>query len=174
MKYLPTFIILVLFLGCAGVMFDSESTIVRSDKSRALLNEIKTVSVLPFRGANGNLVSEIFSMELLDNLNWQLVERYQLEHIIKEHALSQTGLLDEVTGIKAGKILGVDALITGNVQMSVGWGSNEGVHMSLKLIHVETGAILWHASGESTWAGSINGNAKKASKEILTKFRKQL
>jgi tetratricopeptide (TPR) repeat protein len=47
-----------------------------------------------------------------------VVERSRLEQVMKELQLGQSGLLNEAQAAQAGKMLGVDAIITGNLSVS--------------------------------------------------------
>jgi len=49
---------------------------------------------------------------------FQVVERSQLEKILEEQALGQSGVVDQEQVAELGKMLGVQALVTGNISVS--------------------------------------------------------
>jgi curli biogenesis system outer membrane secretion channel CsgG len=69
-------------------------------------------------GSSRNLARQI-SDKLVTRLTGlgtvQVIERSQLERILREQRLAVTGVIDPNTMAKAGKVLGVDSLIIGNV-----------------------------------------------------------
>lgn len=81
---------------------------------KADFSKIKRVAVLNFSGPNGEVASEIFTITLLKH-GADVVERKQLDSVIKELNLSRSDLLDSKTRKKIGKLLSVDALFTGTV-----------------------------------------------------------
>jgi curli biogenesis system outer membrane secretion channel CsgG len=89
-------------------------------------------------------------------LGIDVVERAQLDNVMKEQALSLGGVTESDKTIAAGKILAVDALITGTVGMGhtfsqgfsfLFFGTGPSVHevvsnASIKIIDVEKGNWL--------------------------------
>ncbi len=90
-----------------------------------------------------------------------LVERSQLQQVMNELALTQSGLINDADAARAGKILGVDAIITGSVNIAgeETWLQEErkegekktqaeckhlttNVSATLRIIHVETGQVI--------------------------------
>ena len=103
-------------------------------------------------GGNTEAFSDHFAVELL-KLGIDVVERAQLDKVMKEQALSLGGVTETEKTIAAGKILAVDALITGSVGtgqtystgyvMGIGAGMHEVVNnASIRIIDVEKGSWL--------------------------------
>jgi hypothetical protein len=102
-------------------------------------------------GSGQESFSDHFAVELL-KMGIDVVERTQLDRVMKEQALNLGGVTESDRTIAAGKILAVDALITGTVGMgatySMGfYGIGSGVHevvnsASIKMIDVEKGNWL--------------------------------
>ena len=67
----------------------------------------------------------------------EVVERQQLDQVIDELKLSQTGLIDEDSIKEVGKILGVDAIIVGSI---TDLGSK--LDLDMRLIETETGLLI--------------------------------
>ena len=66
-----------------------------------------------------------------------VVERNKLNEVLKEQALSQTGIIDESTAIKVGKIIGAQKILMGEYQCNV----KERYSISSRLVDIETGTV---------------------------------
>lgn len=80
---------------------------------------------------------------------FSFVERSEMERILKEQRLGMTGLIDDTQATEVGKILGIDAIITGSTdwKASTDYGSTKRVNrvratISMKVISVKTGEVL--------------------------------
>jgi len=107
-----------------------------------VLDNISKISILDFTGEKGKELSELMVSELFkenrgikiisggffkgskSGMTYQkgartniytVVERGQLEKVLQEQNLSNTGIVDDSQAAKIGKILGIDAIITGSV-----------------------------------------------------------
>jgi len=66
-----------------------------------------------------------------------MVERAQIEYVLKEQAFQDTGYVNKETAVKIGQILGAQVLVTGNIQ-AVG----EKIRITSHFTQVQTGAII--------------------------------
>lgn len=84
------------------------------------------VAVLPFDDGSlkvwwswhwspGTGISDMLVTSLVKSKVFDVIEREQINKILEEQGFSQSGMVDETTAGKVGKILGVDFLITGKV-----------------------------------------------------------
>lgn len=109
-------------------------------------SKIKRVAVIPFdtkgyRGFDQNCdiaMADLYSVELLKTGYYEVVERSRLEKIVNELGIQMSGLVDEKTASKAGKLLGVNGLVFGSSAGQPGQFTS-----IVKLVDVETGAIAW-------------------------------
>lgn len=67
----------------------------------------------------------------------RVVERSRLKQILEELKLGASGLLDDRTAIKAGKLLGANALLLGSFLRF-----RESVKINVRVVKTETGEIL--------------------------------
>jgi tetratricopeptide (TPR) repeat protein len=79
---------------------------------------VKTIAVLPFSGPQGeNFASEIeavlTNIEVQGRPYFTLVDRAQINKVLSELKLSQSGLIDQTTATRAGMILGAQGIYTG-------------------------------------------------------------
>ncbi|MFN3966464.1 MAG: CsgG/HfaB family protein [Endomicrobiia bacterium] len=164
MKKSIFFLLLAFFIGCGP------RVAIRHDYD---FRQIKRVGVLKFDSSQvgifsdydpGSAVADEFVFQLL-NRGVTVVERSQLENIIKEQDLGQSGRLDTSTIKKIGKILGVDALIMGTVIKCIPdrkerfylkddqgrlreeiFLVNAEVGINARMVDTETGMVIWASS----------------------------
>ena len=67
----------------------------------------------------------------------KLVEREKIQALLKEIALSQSGSVDESTGIEAGKVLGAQTIAIGSFMVLA-----KKVRIDARIIKVETGEVI--------------------------------
>jgi len=102
----------------------------------------KNIAILPLR-ANSlpepevKALSNRLSIELFNTGRYSILERSQMEAILKEQGFQQTGCTSAECAIEAGQLLNVEQMITGSVSR-VG----EIYSVEVRLIDVETGKIL--------------------------------
>ena len=107
-----------------------------------VVGERMSVAVFPFetRGGNTDLGGK-----MLDNLITQLValhqfkviERSEVEKVLKEQALGMSGVVDVASATKVGKVLGVDAVLIGSIIQD-----EKKVGVDVRLLNTETAEIL--------------------------------
>ncbi|MDP3543470.1 MAG: FlgO family outer membrane protein [Elusimicrobiota bacterium] len=110
----------------------------------AAARQVKRVAVVPFtapRGAgsfSGAVVSERLVIQILARGELDLIERRFLDKILEEQRLGVFGIMDQDTVKTLGKVLGVDAILTGTIVELKG----ERVEINARLIHAETAQVL--------------------------------
>ena len=137
-------------------------------------NDKPRIAVLEFKNKADNqwwynggaqAAQDVFVTDLVKSGKFRVIEREQLAALMQEKNLALSGDIDPSTAIKAGKLLGVDYLLTGAVTE---YGATEtGAHgaggslkghwvpgfgagkktftaaMNARLIDTETGEIVW-------------------------------
>ncbi|HEV7509794.1 MAG TPA: CsgG/HfaB family protein [Thermoanaerobaculia bacterium] len=107
---------------------------------------------------------DVFVTELVKSGKFTVVDREQLEAMMQEKHLTQSGDIDKGTAMKLGKILGLNYLLTGavteygNTDVSGGGGGVSAgkrkfvAALNARLINASTGEVLWadEASQEET------------------------
>ncbi|MBA3854798.1 MAG: hypothetical protein C0503_10290 [Gemmatimonas sp.] len=109
-----------------------------------------TVAVLPFvnsaiGAANAELaplskgIADLLIIELAQNTGIRVVERENIEAILREQNLARDGRVDDATAARIGRILGAKHMITGSFVTD-----RSGIMvLTLKTIDVETSRISW-------------------------------
>jgi len=101
-----------------------------------------SIGVTKFSGANVNekyldIISDRLELEISKKNIYRVIDRRNIEKIIKEQKLQLSGNIDESTAIELGKLAGLDNIVLGSVAL---FGSSYLI--SVKMIDVETGQIL--------------------------------
>ena len=141
-----------LVLVVASVAFAAD----KSTKPRLAVLEFKNKADNQWWYSNGGAAAQdVFVTELVKSGKFRVVEREQLEALMREKNLTLSGDVDPSTAVRIGKLLGVNYLLAGAVteygNTSVG-GGGFGVGaskkkfvaaMNARLIDTSTGEILW-------------------------------
>ncbi|MEK6796052.1 MAG: VWA domain-containing protein [Spirochaetota bacterium] len=111
------------------------------DYSSLALGDRKSVSCLPFSAersfaADAEYFAEQLNLVVSRNKTFTLVERKDMQKIMKELELTLTGLTDEKNAAKIGKVIGAEYLIIGQCY------TGKDYEIFLKLVRVGTSEIL--------------------------------
>jgi PDZ domain/Curli production assembly/transport component CsgG len=147
---------------------------------RDLIDRYRTMAVMPFQDAagvqgSGSRVAGIVTTLMLD-LDVEMVERVELDEVLKEQVIQLTHADDENV-LKVGQLLGAQAIIVGEVQQ---WDRQEqaranSVSLALRIIDAETGTLLFSGQGHLTDPTTDNpeGSAHLIVNRILSRFASQ-
>ncbi len=115
----------------------SNVAIAEKDKFKIAVMEFKSLNPGAKNTSLGSMIAEMFTTEVVNNNSFKIVEREQLNKILGELQIGQSGVLDTTDAQKLGKILGAGAIITGSV-MKMG----DSLRIDSRIIEVETGIIV--------------------------------
>lgn len=133
------------------------------------------VVVLPFQNLTGKSedlwlgesFAESLTMGLLKVEALQVIERSQISQILREQQFGQTGLVDEGTAPRLGKLLGAEVVILGSYQR-VG----EQIQANVRFVHLETGQV------NKKWATQVEGQLnqlfglqKQLARELISQMQ---
>jgi TolB-like protein len=102
-------------------------------------NKIAILEFPDLRGNNtffGKYVAEELTVRLFSTRRFEIVERQLLDHVLQEQNLGASGLIDAGSAAQIGKILGVDAIVTGTI---TDLGKN--VRINARIIDAQTGSV---------------------------------
>jgi hypothetical protein len=145
--------------------------------NRQTIDQYQTMAVITFADApgapgSGAKVSGVVGTLLLD-LDVTIVERGRLEQVFAEQVV-QLKYSDEADALSVGKIAGAKAIVVGEVQQ---WETHEqnktaDVALSLRIIDVETGQVLFDGEGHSNepLTGAPDNLARLIAHRVLSKF----
>lgn len=116
------------------------------------------IAVSDFLDNNGNIteLGKVIAEELGINIantgkGFQVMERENLNAILKEHQLVSTGLIDPETAKKLGKLKAVDAVIVGTV-----FPFGDNLKVNIKILDTETGMSIGGTTGSIARTDAIN------------------
>lgn len=150
-------------------------------------------------GRLGTSASDILTTELFKTGAFIVVERAQLRRVLGEQSLGQTGVVNPETAAQAGKVLGLNALVTGSISqfgVSTG-GADYGIYkqkvqtakcaVDVRVVDATTGQLLFADSGKGefqrkaqeilgmgTRAGYDETLGQEALRSAITKFMDNL
>ncbi len=127
------------------------------------LRGIDKIAVGNIGGNIGSTVADLLTSRLFESDKFTVVDRNDLNRIMREQQLDSSGAVDTNTAVKMGKLIGAACLVTGNANMKYQlrrwktkpWQDKEGrwhqfynvkgiakVNSTLKVIGLTTGQIL--------------------------------
>ncbi|MCI0512427.1 VWA domain-containing protein [candidate division KSB1 bacterium] len=112
-----------------------------------------TLAVLDFQNTSGTpeldylqkAIPQILVTDLIGAKKLTLIERSKLEQILKEHQLHLTGVIDDQTAIKIGKLIGANHLLYGTI-----FKVNTHLRLDASVCETETGKIIAAEKVESS------------------------
>ncbi len=128
----------VKFLGLLAIAISTPLLLFGCGGSRAFLADeiqtIKRVAIIGFRESpennlkgGGEAVSEAMISSLARLRSFEVIERSQVDMVLKEQGFEASGLVDARSMQQLGQLLGVDSLLLGHVseygKVEVSWGS---------------------------------------------------
>jgi TolB-like protein len=112
-------------------------------------NQKRTIAVVEFADLRGNVtdfgrfIAEELITHLYETKKFKVIERQLLNKVITEQKLSLTGMIDQTSAQKLGKLLGVDAIASGTVT-----DLGKSLRVNARLIDTSTGEIFSVAATE--------------------------
>lgn len=148
----------IVLLRVYGPVSDSVSaldfTVLADSKYDKIVNDLsaagaalkdKTVALIPFLDSdekankkNANIISERILTKLIKQGTFKIVERNLLDKVLGELKLQASGVIDSENTKKLGKVLGVEAIITGTVAET----ARGEIDVNARLINVETAQAI--------------------------------
>ncbi|MGE5315271.1 MAG: CsgG/HfaB family protein [Acidobacteriota bacterium] len=100
------------------------------------------VAVAPFEAkgeakAFADAVTQKMVTKLVNLRRFKVIEREVMDKVMKEQKLQQSGIIDDKTAVRLGKIAGADAIIVGSLMLSPGTG-----RFAARVIDVETSETI--------------------------------
>ena len=119
-----------------------------------LFAQKKNIAVLQFDAENvstseAKILTNRLNDELFNFGKFTVIERAQIEPVLKEQGFQQSGCVSSECAVEAGKLLGVDQIVTGSIGKI---GSYYTV--SARMIDVQTGEVLKNSKRDIS--GSID------------------
>ncbi len=100
------------------------------------------VAVVPFDAKGegkqfADAVTETMITKLVNLRRFKVIERSVIDKVMKEQKFQSSGIVDDKTAVKLGKVAGADAIIVGSILITTGTGK-----FSARVIDVETSETI--------------------------------
>ncbi len=185
---------LMLALLGAGIGCYQEEESSLTPYTKQALRGVKTIAVVPFVDApgamgkgSGRVVVTAMITELYQCPGLKVIERQRLDLMMKEYDLKLSQLQTNEGAKQAGKILGVDTMLIGEVQQYqdnknygfVGVGAISGggtsseffVGLAIRAVRVSDGRVIYAELGSGKSKEGISPAARKASQKALQQWK---
>jgi len=113
----------------------------------------------------GTIVAEWFITALVKAGRFEVIERGMIQKLLDEQKLSMSGIVDETTATKIGKVLGVKTIISGSVMKL-----QSVIEINARIIDVETASIVAAENVKSTAAVRLQDLVVQMSEKIIKNF----
>jgi len=110
----------------------------------------------------GVIVAEWFITAFVKEGRFEVVERGLLKKILDEQKLGMTGVIDETTATKVGKLLGVKAIISGSVMKL-----ENILEINARIIDIESASIVAAENVKSSRAAQLQDLVVQMSEKIV-------
>jgi len=116
---------------------DKPKIIIRGERVKIGIIEFQSLNEEAKKDNLGKIVSEMLTTSFVNSEAFKIIEREQLQKVVREFQLSQSGIIDTSYAKQIGKIAGADAIVTGSVT-KIG----NDLRLDARIIDVESGIIL--------------------------------
>lgn len=134
-----------------------------------------SIAVIQFKTLNkkaqdislGELISETFTSALVNSNSFKIIEREQLDKVVKEMEMTQTGFIETTDAVEIGKMLHADAIITGSVALL-----NNQIQLNARIIEIESAFVISAESATTHYSldkinQTINAIVNKLSRKLI-------
>jgi TolB-like protein len=191
-KIVITFFILIIFSACSSIKLQENNSHTLDAKVDELVTQIintlsdnnkSKIAIIEFSDLEGNItnlgryVAEELTTKMYRTNQFEVVERQLMNKLIQEQNLSLQGYIDIDTEVGIGKVLGVDAIVSGSI---TDLGTN--IKINARLISPESGKVFSVASvkivkdetirkllNQQITTSTISGMENTSSKQIIDK-----
>jgi len=111
----------------------------------------------------GASLAEMLTTALINSGSYRLIERTQLQKVLEEQALGQSGALDAETAVVVGKIMNIDAIVVGSISALA-----NAMEADARILNVETGEAIAAAHSRAASADELRQMAEALAKNIAT------
>jgi TolB-like protein len=147
MKNITKALVAVLLIGLASGAYaeDKYDQLAKDLTEAGAAVHGKKIAIIPFSYADGraatkdgSIISERLTIKMINMHKFEIIERSVLDKVMAELKLQSSGMIDASSAQQLGKVLGVEAIITGTiVEMQAGQ-----IEVNARLIKTETAQAI--------------------------------
>jgi len=109
------------------------------------------LAVIPLENDKEQVITNSLISALTSSGKYTLVERDQIEKILKEQHLQLSDLVNYKTAIKVGSLAGAEVILFGSVKKFVSSPLYKETELHLRIDSVENGEIIWAKNIKEKW-----------------------
>jgi TolB-like protein len=123
----------------------------------------KKIAIIPFSYADGrtgatkdgSVISERLTIKMINMHKFEIIERSVLDKVMAELKLQASGTIDASSAQQLGKVLGVEAIVTGTLVET----SGGQIEVNARLIKTETAQAIGasQVTLDKNWIGDVSG-----------------
>lgn len=139
--------------------------------STALHAERPIIAVVDFQPKNVSriisiAVSDLVRSEMIKTGAFTLIERTQMEEILKEQGLQMSGCTDNTCAVKVGKLMSAKKILIGEVT-----GIGQTIVTTIRIVDVEKGIAEFAATEKSPSIDDLDTAAKNITRELYANMQ---
>lgn len=111
------------------------------------------------------VISNLIRNNLINSREFLIIERNQMQEILKEQGLQQTGCTDQACAVKLGRLLSARKMLVGEAS-KIG----KSIYVTIRIIDVEKGISEVGAQIKITSEDTIDVGARKISNKLISRI----
>ncbi|MFH1074423.1 MAG: CsgG/HfaB family protein, partial [Candidatus Firestonebacteria bacterium] len=128
------------------------------------------IAVMEFKEKNiskekADTVADFIRTQLSNNSNLIIVERNNMDSILKEQAFQKTGCTEADCAVELGKILNVEKIIVGSVSTL-----DKKIYINVRLVDIETAQAIFGETKEIASESELFSSCKELVKALNAKL----
>jgi len=112
------------------------------------------------------VMADLLRNELVKTNTFTVIEKQNMDKVLAEHAFQQTGCSSEECAVKLGKLLNVQRMAVGSFGKLM-----DSYILSIRVVNVETGAIIYADSAEGEKVSQLRGGVKDLAQRMARQIR---
>ncbi len=150
---------LLLAFAAGASAEDKYDTLAKEITEAGAMVQGKKIAIIPFSYADGrtgatkdgSVISERLTIKMINMHKFEIIERSVLDKVMAELKLQSSGMIDASSAQQLGKLLGVEAIITGTLVET----SDGQIEVNARLIKTETAQAIGasQVSLQKNWIG---------------------
>lgn len=138
-----------------------------SSGSDRLAMAVLNLEPLGVSGTDAAVATELVRQKFVAGGTFRVVERAEMDKILREQALQASGCTSTDCSVKLGKLLNVRVVAAGSFGKL-----GDTYFLTLRLVDVETGAILYSGTAKGADLDGLEKDSDRMRGEIRAKFRR--
>ncbi len=162
------FAVLLLALAAGARAEDKYDQLARELTEAGASVQGKKIAIIPFSYADtkdkaskdGSVIAERLAVKMINMHKFEVIERSALDKVMNELKLQSSGIMDANSTQQLGKLLGVEAIITGTLVQT----SGGQIEVNARLIKTETAQAIGasQVTLDKNWIGDDNAVPQQA------------